>query len=253
MRSAASALLLFPGGIPTGLLTRELGTLGLLWLLLLAVLLFSGGLLKLLFSLILHVELFGNRGEDFLNVETGLGRSLETFVDAALSCEFLCTLEGHFSLLFHLCLVAYQVDSHILTCVLLNFFEPFHKIHEGVLACHIIGEENAMRTTVEDTGDRLEGLLAGCVPDLQLDNLAPVYFQTERPEFDTDSDLMLNLELVVHDSLHEATLADTGISNNDQLEQVVLRRQCLVRNDLVAHSLDIRIAYPLTCHLKYNY
>ena len=61
---------------------------------------------------------------------------------------------------------------------------------------------------------------------------------------------MLNLELVVHDSLHEATLADTGISNNDQLEQVVLRRQCLVRNDLVAHRLDFRIAYPLTCHFN---
>ncbi len=252
MRSAASALLL-PWCIPTGLLPCEFCPLGLLWLLLLAALLFGGGLLELLLSLSLHVELLGNRGEDFLNVETCLGRSLETFVDAALSCEFLCTLESHFSLLFHLCLVAYQVDSHILTCVLLDFFEPFHKVHEGVLARHIIGQEHAMRTTVEDTGDRLEGLLAGCVPDLQLDYLAPVYFQPERPEFDTDSDLMLDLELVVHDSLHEATLADTGISNNDQLEQVVLRRQCLIRNDLVAHSLDIRITYPLTCHLKYNY
>jgi hypothetical protein len=39
---------------------------------LLAALLFGGGLLKLLLSLRLHVELLGNRGEDFLNVETGL-------------------------------------------------------------------------------------------------------------------------------------------------------------------------------------
>ena len=100
-------------------------------------------------------------------------------MDAALGSKFLGTLEGHFSLLLHLCLVAYQVDSHILTCVLLDFFEPFHKVHEGVLARHIIGEEHAMRTSVEDAGDRLEGLLSGCVPDLQLDYLSPVYLQPE--------------------------------------------------------------------------
>ena len=171
-------------------------------------------------------------------------------MDAALSSEFLCTLESHLSLLLHLCLVAYQIDSYILTCVLLNLFEPFHKVHEGVLPRHIIGEEDAMCTTVEDAGDRLEGLLSCCVPDLQLDNLAPVYFQPKGPEFDSNSNLMLNLELIVHYSLHKATLANTGISDNDQLEQVILRRQCLVRDDLVGHGLDFRIAYPLACHFN---
>ena len=98
-----------------------------------------------------------------------------------------------------------------------------------------------MRTSVEYAGDRLEGLLSGCVPYLQLDYLSPFYLQPELPKFNSDSDLMLNFELVVHDSIHEATLADTGISNNDQ--QVVLCRQCLVRNDLVAYRLSPNLPF----------
>ena len=50
---------------------------------------------------------------------------------------------------------------------------------------------------------------------------------------------MLSLEFVVHDSLHETTLADSSVSNDNQLEQVVLCVESLVCDDFVGNSLDV--------------
>ena len=41
-------------------------------------------------------------------------------------------------------------------------------------------------------------------------------------ELDTDGHLMFLLEFVIHYSLHETTLANAGVSNNDKLEEMVL-------------------------------
>ena len=73
-----------------------------------------------------------------------------------------------------------------------------------------------------------------CVPDLQLDDFL-VNQEAIRSELDTDCNLVLLLELVVHDSLHQTRLADTSISDNDQLKQVVLGSKRLVMNDLKRH------------------
>ena len=50
---------------------------------------------------------------------------------------------------------------------------------------------------------------------------------------------MLSLELVVHDSLHQTTLAHTSVSDNNQLEQVVLGVQSLVSNHFICYSLNV--------------
>jgi hypothetical protein len=39
---------------------------------------------------------------------------------------------------------------------------------------------------------------------------------------------MLGLELIVHDSLHETTLADTSVSNNNEFEEEILSTQGLI-------------------------
>ena len=39
---------------------------------------------------------------------------------------------------------------------------------------------------------------------------------------------MLLLEFVVHNPLHEATLADTGVTDDNELEEMILSRNRLV-------------------------
>ena len=90
-----------------------------------------------------------------------------------------------------------------------------------------------MRTAVKDTRHRLKGLLPRCVPDLQLYYFF-IYFEPEGAEFDTDSHLVLYFEFIVHHSLHETTLAHSSVSNNDQLEQVVLSGERLICDHLMS-------------------
>ena len=59
------------------------------------------------------------------------------------------------------------------------------------------------------------------IPYLKFNNLA-VYFETKGPELHSNGHLMLSFELIVHNSLHEATLAHTCVSNDNQLEQMIL-------------------------------
>ena len=73
---------------------------------------------------------------------------------------------------------------------------------------------------------------------MKLDNFV-VNFEAIRAEFDSNCNLMLLLKLVVHDSLHEAGFADTCISNDDKLEQMVLRWQRSVSEDLEGDLLDL--------------
>ena len=46
---------------------------------------------------------------------------------------------------------------------------------------------------------------------------------------------MLLLELVVHDPFHEAGFSDSGITYNNQLEQVVLGGESFVPNHFEGH------------------
>ena len=76
------------------------------------------------------------------------------------------------------------------------------------------------------------------VPDLQLDNLI-VDSESVGAELNSNGNLMLLLELVVHDSLHEAGLAHSSVPNNNQLEEVVLGGDLRVRQHLKGDLLDL--------------
>ena len=149
------------------------------------------------------------------------------------TCEVSGSLECDLSLILHLALVADQIYADVLTRMLADFVEPVGQVRKRLLSRDIVGEEDAMRTAVKDTRHRLEGLLPRGVPDLQLYYFF-IYFEPERAEFDTDSNLVLHFEFIVHHSLHETTLAHSCVSNNDQLEQVVLSGERLVCDHLMS-------------------
>ena len=141
---------------------------------------------------------------------------------------------GDLPLLLHLALVSYHVYADVLRRVLLHLRQPLAQVREGLLARHVVSQEHAVRTAVEDTRHRLERLLARSVPNLQLNHLI-LYFDAERAELDPDGDLMFSFKLVVHDSLHKARFADACVADNDKFEEVILGGQCAVVEHLVRH------------------
>ena len=74
--------------------------------------------------------------------------------------EFHSPVEGNFPLIFEFTLVSNEVNSHILGGVLLNLLEPAPQVVECLVTGDIVGEEHAVRPTVENPCDRLEGLLS---------------------------------------------------------------------------------------------
>ena len=72
------------------------------------------------------------------------------------------------------------------------------------------------------------------VPNLEFDDLI-IDFEAEATELHTDGDLMLGLEFVVHDSLHEGWLSNASVSDYYKLEQVILGGKSLVADDFERH------------------
>jgi hypothetical protein len=189
------------------------------------------------FALHLEVKFLGHHSEDFLYVIASLGTGLKHFMKLILFGKLQSSLEGNFSLLLHLALVSDQVHAHIFTCMLLDLFQPIEQVYEGLFSGDIVGQKHTVSTSVEDTCHRLERLLPGSIPNLKLERLS-IYLEPERSEFHSDCDLMLGFELIIHDSLHEATLSHTCVSNDNQLEQVILSREGLICDDLMRQSLE---------------
>lgn len=98
-----------------------------------------------------------------------------------------------------------------------------------------------MCTSVENLGDRLEALLPCRVPDLQFAReVAHAY--DEWAELDADRHLVVFGELVVAHAVHQTRLADTRVTDHNQLEEHVLTEGAWARalrgNDLVRQLLD---------------
>lgn len=95
-----------------------------------------------------------------------------------------------------------------------------------------------MRAPVKDLRDRLERLLPGSVPDLQLEYLLLDSHQ-ESAELHAHGDLVVLHELVGGESVEQARLADCAVANDNEFEQVVLLLHRLVLNDLVRHHHQV--------------
>ena len=92
------------------------------------------------------------------------------------------------------------------------------------------------------------------VPNLQLD-----YFIIDPDAIGSklysNGDLMLLLELIIHNSLHKTTLAHACVPNNDQLKEVVLtgNGSILLRQNLKWDRLDLiyTVLFHFLAYTKY--
>ena len=99
----------------------------------------------------------------------------------------------------------------------LYFLKPVNSVNKSLVSSDIISQENTVRSSIENTSHTLERLLSSSVPDLKLNNFI-LDRASKRTKLYSDGDLMLSLELVVLDSAHQTTLADTSISNDNQFK-----------------------------------
>ncbi len=110
-------------------------------------------LLAMLFELLfdLEVEFLSDAREYFLYVVPCLRTSLEYFVNFLVVSKFHSSLESDLTLVLHLTLVTNQIHSHVLRCMLFDFFEPVEEVDEGFFTGHIISQEYAVSSTIENT------------------------------------------------------------------------------------------------------
>ena len=177
-------------------------------------------------------------------------------MNAILSCKFYSTLELDLSRAFKFTFISNQVDANICVSMLLNFSEPILDIFKSFITRDIVGEEDAVGTSVENSCHWLERLLTGLyeewkenkikisllstysIPNLKLDDFA-VKFEAKSAEFDSNCHLMLLLKFIVHNTFHEAWFADTSVSDDDQLEGVIHSDDVVRGDHLEWDSFDL--------------
>ena len=75
-----------------------------------------------------------------------------------------------------------------------------------------------MSSLIKDLCNGFERLLTSCVPDLKLKHLL-LKFDHKRAEFNTDCHFVVHNELICSHPMHQAALAHSRVSNDDQLEE----------------------------------
>lgn len=118
----------------------------------------------------LAVEHLCRHHESLSHIEVSLGRGLNEVLDVVILAESLALLGGDLPLCVPIGLVAHQDDNSIGLALGTYLIEPVCQVLEALHACYRVGKEHGMSAAVENLGNRLERLLSGCVPDLELEH-----------------------------------------------------------------------------------
>mmetsp|Transcript_12018 Transcript_12018/g.48380 ORF Transcript_12018/g.48380 Transcript_12018/m.48380 type:complete len:326 (-) Transcript_12018:171-1148(-) len=165
-------------------------------------------------------ELGRHRQEGLLDVGRVLGRGLQE-----LDPERVGVRLGGFRrdglVVLHVGLVADEQFARAVRRVAIHLRQPIGDVLKGFLARHVVHHDDAVGAAVVGRRDGPEALLAGGVPDLQLDRLA-VDLDRAKPKVDADRrDVRLG-ERVVGEPQQQTRLADARVADEHQLEQVVV-------------------------------
>ena len=87
------------------------------------------------------------------------------------------------------------------------FFEPFGKMIKSFAARNVVNEQSAGSAAVVASGDGSEGLLAGCIPNLEFD-LFVADSDSASAEFDADGQIVVIAESFVGELQKQTGFAD---------------------------------------------
>jgi hypothetical protein len=117
-------------------------------------------------------------------------------------------------------LVANNDDGGGRLSIVLHFLQPFLQVLESVRLAKVEHNDGAHCAAVVGSGDRPKPFLASRVPYLILDDL-PVDLDCLGGEFNADGGLGVLLEGIVDVLGEQVGFADSGVSDDDYLEEEV--------------------------------
>ena len=165
------------------------------------------------------LDLAGHGEEGLLDVGRGLGGGFEE-LDAEGVGELLALLGRDDPLGRQVGLVADEELVDILAGVAVDLVEPLLDVVEGFVVGDVVHDDDAVGAAVVRGGDGAEALLAGGVPNLELDGLA-VELDGADLKVDADGGDVGFRVGVVGESEEKARLADAGVSDEQELEEVI--------------------------------
>lgn len=110
-----------------------------------------------------------------------------------------------------------------------EFIKPATDIFESAAPTDVVNDERPDGTAIVRRGDGAETLLASSVPDLRLDLLA-VYFHGLSLKLNANGGLGVGVKLIPGVPRQQVGLADSTVTNEHDLEKVVLALVLLVRH-----------------------
>jgi hypothetical protein len=165
------------------------------------------------------LDVGGHLEEGLLDVGRRLGRRLDEG-DAQASGE-VTRLVGVDLAVRAVRLVADKELVDVVGRELVDLLQPVADVVERLLVRDVVDDDDAVRAAVVGGGDGAEALLAGRVPDLELDLLA-VELEVADLEVDADGgDVRVSVR-VVGEAEKKARLADAGIADEKKLEKVIV-------------------------------
>ena len=134
--------------------------------------------------------------------------------------ELLCFVEANLSFLLAVLFITNKIDQSIWFTLAFHFTVPIVHVLERFEACYVIGEEDGVCSPIEYLRNTLKVLLPCCIPNLQF-YLGVFYFQQERPEFNTDCNLVVFHEFICCHSMHQARRSYATVADDNQLEEMI--------------------------------
>lgn len=133
--------------------------------------------------------------------------------------------------------------------MLLDLVHPVLNGRETLSVSDVIGHNDTVSTLVIAAGDSLEALLACSVPNLQLDSLSVDLDGTDLEVY-SDGGHEVVCEYIVCKSEQKRGLADTGVSDEEHLEEVVTIAQQVIQGEDTHYSGFIlsRLLFKIIIH-----
>ena len=158
--------------------------------------------------------------EHLFHIDVVFGRGLKQ-PDAHLRGELSSVVRQHDFSFRVIVLIAHEDAVDDVVAVVVNFVEPPFDIGERLSVRHVVHDDDSVSASVISGSDGAESLLSGRVPDLQFN---PFAVNGHRADFKVHSDGgdVVAAKRVIGESDQQRTLANSGIADDEQLEQVVV-------------------------------
>ena len=138
--------------------------------------------------------------------------------------QILGLVIGNLHLIFEIFLVADEDLGNVLIRVLVDLLHPLTDLGERVPIGQVIGDNDTVRTSIIARRDSLETILTSGIPNLQLDGLA-IDLDRADLEVDTNGRHEAIMEDIISESEQQRRLADTRVTNEENLEKVIAIEQ----------------------------